>query len=246
MMERESSNEDEDEENLIDQNERPDVFFADVEKEWVMQPGGPIAHKSKSLIEPSRLIMLTAQRFIQTFMGGNFIALHFRRHGFLKFCNAKSLSCFYPIPQAAACINQAVERANTPVIYLSTDAAESETDLSQSLVVLNGKIVPLVKRPARNSVAKWNALLYRHSLDGDPQSLVVLNGKIVPLVKRPARNSVAKWNALLYRHSLDGDPQEVVVLTIGAKNNEASATREVTITLGLYLSIHSTTGVAPI
>ncbi|CAK9149910.1 unnamed protein product [Ilex paraguariensis] len=185
-----------------------DVFFADVEKEWVMQPGGPIAHKSKTLIEPSRLIMLTAQRFIQTFMGGSFIALHFRRHGFLKFCNAKSLSCFYPIPQAAACINQAVERANTPVIYLSTDAAESETDLSQSLVVLNGKIVPLVKRPARNSVAKWNALLYRHSLDGDPQ--------------------------------------EVVVLTIGAKNNEASATREVTITLGLYLSIHSTTGVAPI
>ncbi|CAK9144694.1 unnamed protein product [Ilex paraguariensis] len=149
-----------------------DVFFADVEKECVMQPGGPIAHKCKTLIEPSRLIMLTAQRFIQTFMGVNFIALHFRRHGFLKFCNAKSPSCFYPIPQAADCINRAVERANTPVIYLSTDAAESETDLLQSLVVLNEKIVPLVKRPARNSAEKWNALLYRHSLDGDPQFVI--------------------------------------------------------------------------
>ena len=62
-----------------------DVFFADVEKEWVMQPGGPIAHKCKTLVEPSRLIMLTAQRFIQTFLGESFIALHFRRHGFLKF-----------------------------------------------------------------------------------------------------------------------------------------------------------------
>lgn len=62
-----------------------DVFFADVEREWVMQPGGPIAHKCKTLIEPSRLIMLTAQRFIQTFLGEGFTALHFRRHGFLKF-----------------------------------------------------------------------------------------------------------------------------------------------------------------
>lgn len=62
-----------------------DVFYADVEREWVMQPGGPLAHRCKTLIEPSRLILLTAQRFIQTFLGRNFVALHFRRHGFLKF-----------------------------------------------------------------------------------------------------------------------------------------------------------------
>jgi len=62
-----------------------DVFYAEVEREWVMQPGGPIAHQCKTLIEPNRLISLTAQRFIQTFLGRNFIALHFRRHGFLKF-----------------------------------------------------------------------------------------------------------------------------------------------------------------
>lgn len=62
-----------------------DVFYSDVEQEWVMQPGGPIAHRCKTLIEPSRLIMLTAQRFVQTFLGKDFIALHFRRHGFLKF-----------------------------------------------------------------------------------------------------------------------------------------------------------------
>ncbi|KAK2969993.1 hypothetical protein RJ640_008333 [Escallonia rubra] len=156
-----------------------DVFFADVEKEWVMQPGGPIAHKCKALIEPSRLIMLTAQRFIQTFLGENFIALHFRRHGFLN--NAKKPSCFYPVPQAANCITRLVERANTPVIYLSTDAAESETDLLQSLIVLNGKAVPLVKRPARNSAEKWDALLYRHGLEADSQVEAMLDKTISSL-----------------------------------------------------------------
>ena len=83
--------------------------------------------------------------------------------------NAKEPSCFFPIPQAADCISRVVERADTPVIYLSTDAAESETGLLQSLVVLNGKLVPLIKRPTRNSAEKWDALLYRHGLDGDSQ-----------------------------------------------------------------------------
>ncbi|KAL7140481.1 hypothetical protein ABFS83_09G123400 [Erythranthe nasuta] len=158
-----------------------DVFFADVKREWVMQPGGPIAHKCKTLIEPSRLILLTAQRFIQTFLGKDFIALHFRRHGFLKFCNAKQPSCFFPVPQAAECINRVVERANTPVVYLSTDAADSETGLLQSLVVWNGKTVPLVQRPARNSAEKWDALLYRHGLEGDPQVEAMLDKTICAL-----------------------------------------------------------------
>ena len=83
--------------------------------------------------------------------------------------NAKKPSCFFPIPQAADCITRVVERANTPVIYLSTDAAESETGLLQSLIMLNGKPVPLVKRPAHNSAEKWDALLYRHGLGGDSQ-----------------------------------------------------------------------------
>ncbi|MBA0870364.1 hypothetical protein Goshw_011496 [Gossypium schwendimanii] len=148
-----------------------DVYFADLERDWVLQPGGPIAHKCKTLIEPSKLILLTAERFIQTFLGSNFIALHFRRHGFLKFCNAKKPSCFYPIPQAADCITRMVERANSPVIYLSTDAAGSETGLLQSMIMLNGKTIPLVKRPPRNSAEKWDALLYRHGLEGDSQVL---------------------------------------------------------------------------
>ncbi|KAL9304211.1 hypothetical protein ACSQ67_021474 [Phaseolus vulgaris] len=155
-----------------------DVFYAEVEPEWVMQPGGPIAHQCKTLIEPNRLISLTAQRFIQTFLGKNFVALHFRRHGFLKFCNAKKPSCFFPIPQAAECILRVVERADAPIVYLSTDAAESETGLLQSLVVLNGRPVPLVIRPARNSAEKWDALLYRHGLDGDTQVEAMLDKTI--------------------------------------------------------------------
>lgn len=58
---------------------------------------------------------------------------------------------------------------DAPVIYLSTDAAESETGLLQSLLILNGKIVPLMKRPPRDSAEKWDALLYRHGLEGDSQ-----------------------------------------------------------------------------
>ncbi|PKU88098.1 O-fucosyltransferase 36-like [Dendrobium catenatum] len=155
-----------------------DMFYADVEEEWVMQPGGPIGHKCKALIQPNRLILLTAQRFVQTFLGSNFIALHFRRHGFLNFCNAKKESCFYPIPQAAECILRVVKQANAPVIYLSTDAGESEANLLQSLVVLDNKLVPLVKRPNHNSVEKWDALLYRNHIGGDPQVEAMLDKTI--------------------------------------------------------------------
>lgn len=66
-----------------------------------------------------------------------------------------------------------MERANTPVVYLSTDAAESETSLLQSLVIAKGRVIPFVTRPARNSAEKWDALLYRHGLEGDLQ--VILN-----------------------------------------------------------------------
>lgn len=84
--------------------------------------------------------------------------------------NMKEQSCFFPVPQAAECILRVVERSNAPVIYLSTDAAESETDLLQSLLLLNdGKRIPLVKRPGHNSVEKWDALIYRNHLGGNTQ-----------------------------------------------------------------------------
>lgn len=158
-----------------------DVFFADVDRDWVMQPGGPIAHNCKTLIEPNRLIMLTAQRFVQTFLGRDYVALHFRRHGFLKFCNAKNPSCFFSVPQSANCIKRVAERANAPVIYLSTDAAESETSLLQSLTVVDGKPIPLVKRPTRSQAEKWDALLYRHGLQDDSQVEAMLDKAICAL-----------------------------------------------------------------
>ncbi|KAL8230234.1 hypothetical protein R6Q57_000012 [Mikania cordata] len=95
--------------------------------------------------------------------------------------NAKNPSCFFPIPQAAECISRLVERANMPVIYLSTDAAESEIGLLQSLVTLNGKTVPLITRPPRNSAEKWDALLYRKKLDGDSQVEAMLDKTICAL-----------------------------------------------------------------
>nr|GEV50413.1 O-fucosyltransferase 36-like [Tanacetum cinerariifolium] len=142
-----------------------DVFFADVEKQWVMQPGGPIAHTCQTLIEPSRVILLTAQRFIQTFLGKDFVALHFRRHGFLKF--------WYLLMNNRSMLNFNV--MDGPY------AAESETGLLQSLITLNGKTVPLITRPARNSAEKWDALLYRKKLDGDTQVEAMLDKTISAL-----------------------------------------------------------------
>lgn len=83
--------------------------------------------------------------------------------------NAKEESCFFPIPQAADCILRIIEKANAPVVYLSTDAADSETNLLQSLVAIDDKQIPLVKRPGYNSAEKWDSLLYRNHLDGDRQ-----------------------------------------------------------------------------
>lgn len=158
-----------------------DVFFADVEEKWVMQPGGPLAHQCMTIVKPNQYIVLTAQRFIQTYLGANFIALHFRRYGFLQFCNAKEESCFFPIPQAANCILRKVQMSNAPVIYLSTDAPGSETDLLQSLIVSNGMTVPLVKRPAHDGKGKWDALLYRHRLHSDDQVFAMLDKTICAL-----------------------------------------------------------------
>ncbi|KAL2345978.1 hypothetical protein Fmac_007263 [Flemingia macrophylla] len=149
-----------------------DVLYAEVESQLAQ------SHDCKSLIEPNRLILLTAQRFIQTFLGRNFVALHFRRRYLLNLCNAKKPSCFYPISQAADCIVRVVEKANAPVIYLSTDAAESEIGLLESLLLVNGKRVPLVKRPHSNSAEKWDALLYRHLLQADPQVEAMLDKTI--------------------------------------------------------------------
>ncbi|KAH9305472.1 hypothetical protein KI387_009876, partial [Taxus chinensis] len=83
--------------------------------------------------------------------------------------NSKEESCFFPIPQAADCILRKVQMSNAPVIYLSTDAAGSETDLLQSFMVSNGRTIPLVKRPIHDGKIKWDALLYRHHLHSDDQ-----------------------------------------------------------------------------
>lgn len=81
----------------------------------------------------------------------------------------KKESCFFPIPQAAGCILRIIEKANAPVIYLSTDASGSETNLLQSLVVFNDRQVPLVRRPEHEGSEKWDALLYRKHMGGDDQ-----------------------------------------------------------------------------
>lgn len=62
-----------------------DMFYADIEDEWVNQPSGRLADKCKTLTQPSRLIMLTAQRFVETFLWGKLYCFTFQRHGFLKF-----------------------------------------------------------------------------------------------------------------------------------------------------------------
>ncbi|EFJ29673.1 hypothetical protein SELMODRAFT_410382 [Selaginella moellendorffii] len=87
-----------------------DVFYSDVESELVAQIGGPLQHSCKTIIRLNRLILLTVQS------------------------NVKNESCFFPIPQAASCISRKIQEAKPRVIYISTDAAESEITLLQQLL----------------------------------------------------------------------------------------------------------------
>ncbi|KAF9611311.1 hypothetical protein IFM89_029749 [Coptis chinensis] len=82
------------------------------------------------------------------------------------------------IPQAANCISWMAERANTPVIYQSTDASESETDLLQSLTMLNGRTIPLVKRPARNWLKNGMLCYLNRGIEGDSQVEAMLDKTI--------------------------------------------------------------------
>ena len=81
----------------------------------------------------------------------------------------KSQVAFTPFHKLLIALPGLLKGAGSAVIYLSTDAAESETDLLQSLITVNGKTVPLVKRPSHTSVEKWDALLSRHGIEDDSQ-----------------------------------------------------------------------------
>eukprot|EP00250_Pteridium_aquilinum_P022915 c25904_g1_i1 orf=218-1690(+) len=159
-----------------------DVFYADVEADWVNQVGGPLLYKCRTLIQPHNYIIATAERFIQTYLGKNFVALHFRRYGFLTFCNENSKKghqChFYPIPQAAECILRIVSSTSARVIYLSTDAKESETSLLQSLLYKNGMRISLVRRPEHDNGEKWDSPLLRHGLLNDKEVTAMLDKTI--------------------------------------------------------------------
>lgn len=78
-----------------------DMFYANVEEEWVMQPGGPLAHTCKTVLQPSRLIYITAQQFIQDFLGSNFVAVHFRRHG-IWWVSLSQVPCILSICQTCS------------------------------------------------------------------------------------------------------------------------------------------------
>ncbi|KAH6557936.1 hypothetical protein KP509_1Z085600 [Ceratopteris richardii] len=159
-----------------------DLFYADIESDWVNQVGGPLLHECRSLIQPHNYIIATAERFIQTFLGDNFIALHFRRYGFLTFCNENSRKghqChFYPIPQAAECILRVVSATSARVIYLSTDAKSSEINLLQSLLYKDGMRISLVRRPDHESGEKWDSPLVHHGLLNDKEVLAMLDKTI--------------------------------------------------------------------
>lgn len=159
-----------------------DVFYADVESDWINQAGGPLLHKCKTLLQPHNYIIAAAERFIQTYLGKNFVGLHFRRYGFLTFCNENSKKgnqCnFYPIPQAAECILRIVSSTSARVIYLSTDAKESETSLLQSLLYNNGVRISLVKRPDHENGEKWDSPIQRHGLLNDKEVIAMLDKTI--------------------------------------------------------------------
>lgn len=159
-----------------------DIFYADVERGWVNQVGGPLSHKCKTLLQPHNYILAAAERFIQTYLGKNFVGLHFRRYGFLTFCNENSKKgnpCnFYPIPQAAECILRIFSSTSARVIYLSTDAKESETSLLQSLLYKRGMRITLVQRSDHENGEKWDSPIQRHKLLNDKEVIAMLDKTI--------------------------------------------------------------------
>lgn len=136
-----------------------------------------VAHVCLNLFQPHRSIIVTAQRFVQTYLGTSFLSLHFRRHGFLLFCNKKIPNCFFPIPQAAECIQKTIQVSNPKLIFLSTDAPESEIKELRSMVS-----VPLVMRSeAHEAQAKWDSLLWRKKLESDPAVMAMVDKAIAAM-----------------------------------------------------------------
>lgn len=140
-----------------------DLFYAEVED----SDDFALTHQCSlqlGLVRPHPSIVLAAQRFVQTYLGSNFLAVHFRRHGFLVFCNKRTPgpSCFYPIPQAARCIEAKVREVGADVVFLSTDAAGSEVEALVAALHQRGVLV--VRRTASHeALAKWDAVLWRQA-----------------------------------------------------------------------------------
>ncbi|EFJ28183.1 hypothetical protein SELMODRAFT_411497 [Selaginella moellendorffii] len=68
------------------------------------------------------------------------------------------------VAQIAICISRKIQEAKPRVIYISTDAAESEITLLQQLL---GPDVPMIQRPQHDSREKWDAILQRKGLLAD-------------------------------------------------------------------------------
>lgn len=138
-----------------------DLFYAEVEG----AAGFTVAALGcRGAVRPHRGVVVAAERFVQTYLGARFVAVHFRRHGFLVFCNkqAPGASCFYPVPQAARCIESKVREVGAEVVFLSTDAAESE--VGGLVVALAARGVTVVRRStAHEALAKWDAVLWRQA-----------------------------------------------------------------------------------
>ncbi|KAG0609703.1 hypothetical protein M758_7G007700 [Ceratodon purpureus] len=139
-----------------------DLFYAEVDSnDFAVAP----SHSGcRSMVRPHPSIVVAAQRFVQTYLGRDYVAVHFRRHGFLVFCNKQSPgpSCFYPIPQAAQCIESKVREAAADVVFLSTDAPESE--VAGLVAALAQRGVAVVRRSAAHeALAKWDSVLWRQA-----------------------------------------------------------------------------------
>lgn len=137
-----------------------DLFYAEVED----SDDFALTHQCSLLVRPHPSIVVAAQRFVQTYLGSNFLAVHFRRHGFLVFCNRWTLgpSCFYPIPQAARCIEAKVCQVGADVVFFSMDAAESEVEVL--VAALHQRRVFVMRRTATHeALAKWDAVLWRQA-----------------------------------------------------------------------------------
>lgn len=106
-------------------------------------------------IRPHKAIFLTAQLYIEQFLGPDFFALHFRRSHKEEFCDEND-ACSFPVPQVADFLRNKMGETNITTLFLTTDATDNEVKLFAEVAQeVNGKDINIVRLSQNIDFTSW-------------------------------------------------------------------------------------------